>query len=455
MPTAFLTAYYGLVDLGRLRPGQSVLIHSAAGGVGMAAVQIARHLGAEVYATAAPAKQHVLRGAGIEEARIASSRTLDFRERFRAATGGRGVDIVLNSLAGAFTDASLDLLADGGRFLEMGKADVRTGLPAGGYQAYELMEAGPDRIRAMLEELVALFDSGDLRTLPHRAWDVRSARQAFRHMAQARHVGKVVLTMPRPLDPDGTVVITGGTGVIAGHLARHLVAAYGVRHLLLLGRRGRADLTGLDAPGLQVTVAACDVSDRRQLEEALARVPAEHPPTAVVHAAGALDDGLVQSLTGDRLAPVFRPKADAAWHLHEATRDLDLSAFVLFSAGAGVLGSPGQGNYAAANAFLDALAVHRRAAGLPGQSLAWGVWSGASDMRGAYGPADADRMARGGMLPLSVADGLAAFDAALAAGDALLVPAHLTPGRMAVIPPLLSALGPTRGQGARPPWPGR
>ncbi|PNG94172.1 type I polyketide synthase [Streptomyces malaysiensis] len=450
VPTAFLTAYYGLVDLGRLRPGQSVLIHSAAGGVGMAAVQIARHLGAEVYATAAPAKQHVLRGAGIEEARIASSRTLDFRERFRAATGGRGVDIVLNSLAGAFTDASLDLLADGGRFLEMGKADVRTGLPAGGYQAYELMEAGPDRIRAMLEELVALFDSGDLRTLPHRAWDVRSARQAFRHMAQARHVGKVVLTMPRPLDPDGTVVITGGTGVIAGHLARHLVAAYGVRHLLLLGRRGRADLTGLDAPGLRVTVAACDVSDRRQLEEALARVPAEHPPTAVVHAAGALDDGLVQSLTEDRLAPVFRPKADAAWHLHEATRDLDLSAFVLFSAGAGVLGSPGQGNYAAANAFLDALAVHRRAAGLPGQSLAWGVWSGASDMRGAYGPADADRMARGGMLPLSVADGLAAFDAALAAGDALLVPAHLTPGRMAVIPPLLSALGPTRGQGARP-----
>ncbi|MFD4509259.1 SDR family NAD(P)-dependent oxidoreductase [Streptomyces sp. NPDC058457] len=450
VPTAFLTAYYGLTDLGRLRAGQSVLIHSAAGGVGMAAVQIAQHFGAEVYATAAPAKQHVLRAAGIDEARIASSRALDFAERFRDATGGRGVDVVLNSLAGAFTDASLNLLADGGRFLEMGKLDIRTGLPAGTYQAYDVMEAGPDRIRAMLDELVALFDSGALRTLPHRAWDVRSARQAFRHMAQARHVGKVVLTMPRPLDPEGTVLITGGTGVLAGHLARHLVAVHGVRHLLLLGRRGRADLTGLDGPDVHVTVAACDVSDRRQLEAALARIPAGHPLTAVVHAAGVLDDGLVQSLTEDRLAPVFRPKADAAWHLHELTRDLDLAAFVLFSAGAGVLGSPGQGNYAAANTFLDALAVRRRSAGLPAQSLAWGVWSGASDMRGGYDEAAVDRMARSGMLPMSVADGLAAFDAALAAGDTLLVPAHLAPSRMTVIPPLLSALGPARGRGARP-----
>ncbi|WP_189894806.1 type I polyketide synthase, partial [Streptomyces canarius] len=449
VPTVFLTAFYGLVDLGRLRPGQSVLIHSAAGGVGMAAVQIARHLGAEVYATAAPAKHHVLLAAGIEEGHIASSRTLDFAERFREATGGRGVDVVLNSLAGAFTDASLRLLAEGGRFLEMGKADIRTGLPAESYQSYDLGLTPPERIGAMLDELIALFASGTLRMLPRRAWDVRSARQAFRHMAQARHVGKVVLTVPRPLDPDGTVLITGGTGVLAGHLARHLVAAHGVRHLLLLGRRGVTDLTGLEAPGVQVTVTACDVSDRRQLEAALARVPADHPLTAVVHAAGALDDGLVQSLTADRLATVFRPKVDAAWHLHELTRDLDLSAFVLFSAGAGVLGSPGQGNYAAANTFLDALAAHRRAAGLPGQSLAWGVWSGASDMRGTYDQADSDRMARGGMLPLSVTDGLAAFDAALAAGDPLLVPAHLVPSRMPVVPPLLSSLGPAGRKTAR------
>ncbi|KIF73249.1 hypothetical protein QR77_03245, partial [Streptomyces sp. 150FB] len=437
VPTVFLTAYYGLVDLARLRPGQSVLIHSAAGGVGMAAVQIARHLGADVFATAGPAKWGVLRASGIEEQRIASSRSLDFERDFGDRTGGRGVDVVLNSLAGKFTDASLRLLAEGGRFLEMGKADIRTGLPDDAYRAYDVMEAGPERIRTMLDELVALFEKGVLKPLPRRAWDLRSARQAFRHIAQARHVGKVVLTVPRPLDPDGTVLITGGTGVLGQILARHLVAAHGVRHLLLLGRRGRADLGDLDA---SVTVVACDVSDRDALAAALAGIPAGHPLTAVVHAAGALDDGLVESLTPDRLAPVFAPKVDAAWHLHELTRDLDLSAFVMFSAAAGVLGSPGQGNYAAANAFLDAFAQYRQSAGLPGQSLAWGAWSGDSDMRGEFAPADLDRMARGGVLPLAVEDGLALFDAALAAGDALLVPAHLEPSRLPVTPPLLSAL---------------
>ncbi|MER6303028.1 SDR family NAD(P)-dependent oxidoreductase, partial [Kitasatospora sp. NPDC001539] len=432
VPIAFLTAYYGLVDLAGLGAGESVLIHSATGGVGMAALQLARHLGAEVFATAAPAKWETLRALGVPEDRIASSRSLDFEERVREAAGGRGVDVVLNSLAHEFVDASLRLLADGGRFVEMGKTDIRDAAevaaahPGTSYLWFDLIEAGYDRIGRMMAELMPLFERGVLRPVPARTWDVRRALEAFRFMSQARHVGKVVLTMPAApgqggtvLDPDGTVLITGGTGVLGGLVARRLVTDHGVRHLLLLGRRGpeapgAAELAAeLTALGAAVTVTACDTADRADLARVLAAVPAEHPLTGVVHAAGVLDDAVIASLTPAQVTAVLRPKVDAAWHLHELTRDADLRAFVLFSSSAAVLGGPGQGNYAAANAFLDALARRRRAEGLPGLSIAWGLWERASGMTGHLEAGDLARLRRSGVSPLSDADGLAMFGAAL------------------------------------------
>ncbi|MDQ0841394.1 type I polyketide synthase [Streptomyces sp. V1I6] len=232
----------------------------------------------------------------------------------------------------------------------------------------------------------------------------------------------------RRIDPEGTVLITGASGGLAGLLARHLVAEHGVRHLLLTCRRGAeadeaAELTSdLTELGAHVTWAACDVADRDALAALLASVPAERPLTAVVHTAAVLDDGVVDLLTPERLDRVLRPKAEAALHLHELTRDLDLSAFVLFSAAAGTLGGAGQANYAAANVFLDALARHRRARGLTALSLVWGMWAEERGMAGRLTEAERSRAALGGVAPLSAADGLALFDASLAADEAVLLP---------------------------------
>lgn len=215
---------------------------------------------------------------------------------------------------------------------------------------------------------------------------MRRAPEAFRFMSQARHVGKIVLRMPRRRDPRGTVLMTGATGMAGRVIARHLVAAGGVRRLVLVSRRGMsapgaaelaAELAGL---GAVVAVEACDAADREAVAAVLARIPAEHPLTAVVHAAGALDDAVLDTLTPGQIDAVLRPKVDGALVLHELTADLDLAEFVLFSSAAGLTGSAGQAHYAAANTFLDALAQHRRSRGLPATSIAWGLWAEQSEM---------------------------------------------------------------------------
>ena len=459
VPVAFATAWYALADLAGARRGQRLLVHAATGGVGMAAVTIARHLGLEVFATASPGKHAVLASLGLDQAHIASSRDAGFEAEFLAATGGSGVDIVLNALAGVLTDASLRLLRGRGAFLEMGKTDIRdpgqvaADHPGVTYRAFDLGEVGPDRLREILAGVTGLLAAGELALPPVRCWDVRRAPEALRFMSQVRHTGKLVLTIPPgPAAPraPGTVLVTGGTGLLGGLVARHLTDAGRAGGLVLVSRSGPAapGAAGLAADlarrGAAVRVVACDAADREALAALLARVPL----TGVVHAAGVLDDGVIGSLTPARVDAVMRPKADAAWHLHQLTADADLELFVLFSSAAGVLGLAGQANYAAGNAFLDGLAAARRAAGLPAVSLAWGLWADASAMTGRLRTGDRARMTRGGMTPLSVREGLALLDAALARDEALLVPARLrVPAGQAS--PLWRELGPAMAERAR------
>ncbi|HEY2261320.1 MAG TPA: type I polyketide synthase, partial [Streptosporangiaceae bacterium] len=468
VPSAFTTAWYGLVDLAGARRGQKILVHAAAGGVGMAAVAIARHLGLEVFATASPGKHAVLASMGFDDAHIASSRDAGFAEKFPAA-----MDIVLNALAGELTDASLRLLRPGGAFIELGKTDIRDAdqvardHPGVRYRAFSTGEAGPDRLGRMLADIVARLGRGELAGLPVRCWDVRRAPEAFRFMSQARHAGKIVLTIPPdPAAPRqaGTVLITGGTGMIGGLAGRHLAAATGAGHVLLASRSGPAApgvaglAAGLAGHGTGVDVTACDAADRPALAALLARIPAGRPLTTVVHAAGVLDDGVIGSLTPARTDTVMRPKADAAWNLHELTHDYDLRDFLLFSSTSATFGSAGQGGYAAGNAFLDALACHRRAAGLPASSLAWGLWADASAMTGHLGQGHLARVSRGGVTPLTADDGLALMDLAMGRDEALLVPVRLDltglrarAARGSAVPALLSGLasGPSRPAAAQ------
>ncbi|WP_211240667.1 type I polyketide synthase [Hamadaea tsunoensis] len=463
VPIAYLTALYGLVDLAGIAPGQKILVHAGTGGVGSALIRLARHFGAEVYATASPAKWPKLRELGLDDDHIASSRDAGFRDKFGgpssgsgssdSGSSGGGMDVVVNSLAGELTDASFDVLRDGGTFLELGKTDIRPAesAPRGiAYRAYDVRDAGPERLGELLAELRRIgIEPPEVST-----WDVRRAPEALRHLSMARHTGKVVLTVPRTLDPDGTVLVTGGTGTLGALVARRLIERHGVRHLLLLSRQGeqapgadelRSELIGLLQEGTHqkpgtVTFAAVDAGDRDALAAVIAAVPARHPLTAVVHTAGVVDDATIPALNPRRLAKVLAPKADAARHLHELTEGHDLAAFLLFSSAAGVLGNPGQGNYAAANAYLDGLATIRHAQGLPATSVAWGLWAQKSGMTAGMDAAAVERTRRDGVKAMSTEDGLARFDRAFTGPDAALTAADLDLRGRAEVPHLLRGL---------------
>ena len=369
---------------------------------------------------------------GFDDDHIGDSRSLEFEQKFLAATGGAGVDVVLNSLAGEFVDASLRLLAGGGRFIEMGKTDLRDPKPvaepstrACEYRAFDLIEAGPDHTAAMLDELMTLFAAGALNPLPLKTFDVRCASAAYRFVSQARHIGKVVLTVPDA--PGGlltgcdgglagsTVLITGGTGMAGsarGSSSRGPLwggsRGVGQSYAVTQAPVSRSWWPACRRPVPQVSVVACDVADRDAVAALIAELPAQYPLRGVFHAAGVLDDGLIGSLTPERVDAVLRAKVDGAWNLHELTQNMDLSAFVMFSSMAGIVGTPGQGNYAAANSFLDGLAAYRRAHGLPGLSVAWGLWEQASAMTQHLADRDKARMSRLGLAPLSTEQALAA-----------------------------------------------
>ncbi|WAZ26177.1 SDR family NAD(P)-dependent oxidoreductase [Streptomyces cinnabarinus] len=400
VPIAFLTAVHALEQLARLRKGETVLIHSATGGVGLAALQVAQRCGAQVFATAgSEEKRELLRSLGVEH--VMDSRSLAFADEITRATDGRGVDVVLNSTTGEALARSMRLLAPGGRFVEIGKRDIFDDSHIGlgffkdnrAFFAVDLEQTIRERdelIAELLDEVGQGFERGEFTALPVTVHPYGEAAAAFATMARAQHIGKLVLRPEgrqlitrgpdlAPVRPDASYLITGGLGALGLETARYLVAQ-GARHLVLVGRsapsaEAERAVTELRAAA-EVSTVSADLSRYDDVADVMARIDADRPPLAgVVHAAGVLDDGLLTGLDPDRFRAVAAPKSVAAWHLHRATAGRDLDFFVLYSSAAAVLGSPGQGNYAAASAFVDALAHHRRSRGLPALSIDWGPWA--------------------------------------------------------------------------------
>jgi acyl transferase domain-containing protein len=396
IPIAFLSAYYALCSLGQMKAGERVLIHAASGGVGLAAIQLAKQAGAEIFATAgSPTKRECLKSLGIQH--VMDSRSTDFASQILEITGGEGIDLVLNSLTGETIGSSLSVLREGGRFLELGKTDlwdqqrvdqVRPGVAFHAIALDQMMADDPALVRKLMQEVLPQFEDQRLAPLPLRTYPIRRVVDALRHMARAEHIGKVVIEAESIeavdemfwLREDGTYLVTGGLGGLGLALTRWL-AQHGARNLVLTGRSAPSDeataaLKEIEQAGVRIEVRRSDISCREQVAELLASVSGDLPPLrGVFHLAGVLDDGVLREQTRERFDRVMAAKVFGAWHLHELTADLPLEQFVLFSSAAALLGSPGQGNYAAANAFLDALAHHRRAEGRPGLSINWGSWA--------------------------------------------------------------------------------
>ncbi|MER6170903.1 SDR family NAD(P)-dependent oxidoreductase [Streptosporangium sp. NPDC001681] len=419
LPAAYVTVLYGMERLARLEAGERVLIHAAAGGVGQAAVRLARRAGAEVLATAgSPGKRAWLREQGVRH--VFDSRSLDFADQVLEVTGGAGVDMVVNCLAGQAVDEGLRILAPFGRFVELGKRDIAENRPLPlapfakslsfhAVEAFSLAGRRPALAGAMLREVVDAVAADDLGPLPVTAFPAVEAEAAFRHMASARHIGKVVLTFDRPrLRADGTYLVTGGLGGLGLAAAEGLVRQ-GARHLALLGRSepGQAErerIAALREEGVRVVVLAADVADAGALERALDGLRAQAPPIrGVLHAAGVLRDRTIAAVDPDEVAEVLRPKVAGTRNLHRLTCGDPVELFVLFSSAAGLLGSGGQAGYAAANAFLDGFAHWRRNRGLPATSIDWGVWS---QIGLAARPDRAGRLADRGMGSIDTASGL-------------------------------------------------
>ncbi len=444
----YLTAHYAFDHVARLQRGEKVLIHAAAGGVGLAAVNLARRLDAEIFGTAGSEhKRDYLRSVGVAHA--LDSRSLSFVDGIREATGGEGVDVVLNSLAGEAVPASLSVLGKYGRFLEIGKRDIYADRPLGlepfqrnlTYAAIDVdpvFRERPALARRLLAEVVAMLAGGEVAPLPVEVFPAAQVVDAFHHMAQAKHVGKIVIATTDRQTPimvprarrstrSGTWLITGGFGGLGLAVASRL-ADRGAQRLALAGRRGapdevRPDLDALRARGVRVEEIRMDVTRADEVDEVVRALAAgDEPLRGVIHAAGVLDDGVLSQLDRSRFFGPAAVKMAGAWNLHRATRDLSLDAFVLFSSVTSVLGSPGQANYAAANAGLDSLASYRRAAGLPAVSVQWGPWNEVgmaqrSVLRG-------ERLAQNGLAGMDPADALDALERVLDGDAERIMAAH-------------------------------
>ncbi|HTD55483.1 MAG TPA: SDR family NAD(P)-dependent oxidoreductase, partial [Silvibacterium sp.] len=430
IPCVFLTAWYGLVKLARLQKGERVLIHAAAGGVGLAAIQIAKWVGAEIYATVgSDEKREYLRSLGVQH--LMHSRKLDFAREILEMTGGRGVDVVLNSLAGPAITAGLEALAPYGRFIEIGKRDIwensrigmRPFLKNLSLFAVDLAQAVEDRrpmVASMFAEVMEMFQQDIFEPLPARIFPVSEAADAFQLMARGGHIGKIVLNLCdeaamvrrnyNRFTADATYLITGGLGGLGLVTARKLVER-GARNLVLTSRRSPSEqalhfVRELEELGARVTVRLADVGVEAEVGALLDEICQTMPPLrGIVHAAGILDDAVVAHLSAAKFQSVMAAKAGGALALDAKVQRGELDFLVYYSSVAGVLGTPGQGNYAAANAILDALANSQRSRGVPAISIDWGTWgevglAAASENRGM-------RMASHGLGPLTSEEGTA------------------------------------------------
>ncbi|MEZ2625120.1 SDR family NAD(P)-dependent oxidoreductase [Paenalcaligenes hominis] len=405
IPSTFFTVYYALKHLAHLEAGERVLIHGAAGGVGIAAIQLATYLGAEIYATASsPEKRDFLRLMGVKH--IYDSRSLAFADDILHDTEGEGVDVVLNSLAGEAVNRNLQVLRPFGRFLELGKRDFyqnsriglrpfRNNISYFGIDADQLMQAKPALTQRLFREVMSLMADGQLAPLPYQAFDANHIVDAFRYMQQARQIGKIVVTYEQPLRhvhapaltntlqlrADATYVITGGLGGFGLRTAQWLVEK-GAQHLLLLSRRGASSeeatqaLADFKAQGINAQALACDVTQATDVAAAFAYAAAHLPPIkGIIHAATVIDDALIMNLSEEQIRRVLEPKIKGAWHLHEHSLQLaePLDLFVVYSSATTLFGNLGQSNYVAANHWLEALMGLRLQQGLAATNVRWGA----------------------------------------------------------------------------------
>ena len=389
IPAAFLTADYALHELAKIQAGESILIHSAAGGVGQAAVQLAQRAGAEIFATASPKKWEFLKAMGINH--LMNSRTLDFAEEIKQLTNGEGVTIVLNSFNQEFIDKSFEILAENGRFIELGKIDiwdnqkVQQLRPDAAYFPFDLGEVyqqNPDLLPSLFAHLLSGFAEGSLKPLPMKVFPLENVVEAFRYMAGAKHIGKVVISMSESpsstvIRGEGSYLITGGLGGLGIKAAQWLIEE-GAKHIVLASRRGitspdvSAEICQLEEKGAEILVVKADVAQYEEVAHLIATCP--QPLRGIIHAAGVLDDGVLQKQSWARFETVMAAKVTGSWNLHQLTKDIPLDLFICFSSVGPLVGSMSQGTYMAANTFKDALAHYRRSLGLPGLSINWGMW---------------------------------------------------------------------------------
>jgi NADPH:quinone reductase-like Zn-dependent oxidoreductase/acyl carrier protein len=424
IPMSFLTAHYALSRCAHLTERDRVLIHAGTGGLGQAAIQLTRRAGAEIFATASRQKHDFLRAQGISH--VFDSRSSGFAEKIRTVTGGAGVSVVLNSLSGALLREGLDALRTNGRFVEVGRIDVLSKADAAAlrpdvtYEVFdlgELLKADRSLIGSLFGELLPWFSDGSLRPLARTVLPREDIGRAFRLMQRAGHRGKIVIAFRESdivLRKDASYLITGGLGGLGLACAREL-ARLGATHIVLSGRSAApTDAAALQIreiarAGCSISIVAGDVGALEDVMNLVARAGSVKPLAGVIHAAGVLDDAALVRQDIQRFARVMASKAAGAWNLHVATRGLDLSFFVCFSSVASIRPSPGQSNYAAANAFMDGLMLARRHRGLPGLTINWGPWS---DVGMSAGIAEA--MAKSGFAMIAPADGCTVLRRALA-----------------------------------------
>ncbi|MDB6120828.1 MAG: NRPS-type-I fusion protein, partial [Verrucomicrobiaceae bacterium] len=445
VPVVFMTAWHALKNVAHMKAGETILVHAGAGGVGMAAIQIAQHLGVTVIASAGSnSKRALLETLGVQH--VVDSRKGDFASAVMDITNRRGVDVVLNSLAAEAIPMGLSCLAEFGRFIEIGKRDIyqNSRIPLWPLRknasfhvvAMDAVFTGDEKLtRDLLAEIAGLIEQGALRPLPFRSFPACRVDAAFRLMAQGKHTGKVVVAFPdsfvprrgevKPqaftVKPDGTYLLTGAFGGFGRVLATWLVDC-GARHLVMSSRSGAstpeaaAFVKDLTAKGIDIQVIKADAGSAADVTRVLKEIKASGQPLlGIFHLAMVIDDVPMSALNRERVRTVMAPKAHGAWLLHEGTKDMKLDCFVMFSSVSSIFGNPAQSNYAAANAFLDALAHHRHALGLPALTINWGVLGGEGYV--ARNERVAEFLARQGTSALSPGEVITLLESFLSAGS--------------------------------------